>query len=121
MRRELNKMPIRGTIVFGEGGRDKAPTLLIGEKIGRREPLTALFDIFFPRAHRFPINRRHSGAEDLFVKLAIRAFACLGTKPCRQSRLVEYSVQRLCEGQRVIWRNGQAFLIVPCNQWNGRA
>src|SRR5258708_39333948 len=34
MRRELNKMPIDGTIVIGEGERDKAPMLFIGEKVG---------------------------------------------------------------------------------------
>src|SRR6266404_5573108 len=34
MRRELNKMPIYGTIVIGEGERDKAPMLFIGEKVG---------------------------------------------------------------------------------------
>lgn len=34
MRRELNKMPITGTIVIGEGERDEAPMLFIGEKVG---------------------------------------------------------------------------------------
>jgi fructose-1,6-bisphosphatase II / sedoheptulose-1,7-bisphosphatase len=34
MRRELNKIPIDGTVVIGEGERDKAPMLFIGEKVG---------------------------------------------------------------------------------------
>jgi len=34
MRRELNKMAIDGTVVIGEGERDKAPMLFIGEKVG---------------------------------------------------------------------------------------
>src|SRR5881394_488718 len=34
MRRELNKLPIDGTVVIGEGERDKAPMLFIGEKVG---------------------------------------------------------------------------------------
>src|SRR5262252_9557281 len=34
MRRELNKLPIRGTVVIGEGERDEAPMLFIGEKVG---------------------------------------------------------------------------------------
>ena len=34
MRRELNNLPIRGTIVIGEGERDEAPMLFIGEKVG---------------------------------------------------------------------------------------
>jgi fructose-1,6-bisphosphatase II / sedoheptulose-1,7-bisphosphatase len=35
MREELNKMNIAGTIVIGEGERDEAPMLFIGEKVGK--------------------------------------------------------------------------------------
>src|SRR5881409_1103344 len=34
MRRELNKLPIQGTVVIGEGERDEAPMLFIGEEVG---------------------------------------------------------------------------------------
>jgi fructose-1,6-bisphosphatase II / sedoheptulose-1,7-bisphosphatase len=34
MRRELGKLPIEGTIVIGEGERDEAPMLFIGEQVG---------------------------------------------------------------------------------------
>lgn len=34
MRRELNRLPIEGTVVIGEGERDEAPMLYIGEKLG---------------------------------------------------------------------------------------
>lgn len=34
MRREMDSVPIDGTIVIGEGERDKAPMLFIGEKVG---------------------------------------------------------------------------------------
>ena len=34
MRREINKLPIDGTVVIGEGERDEAPMLFIGEKVG---------------------------------------------------------------------------------------
>jgi fructose-1,6-bisphosphatase II / sedoheptulose-1,7-bisphosphatase len=34
MRRELNKLGIDGTVVIGEGERDEAPMLYIGEKVG---------------------------------------------------------------------------------------
>jgi fructose-1,6-bisphosphatase/sedoheptulose 1,7-bisphosphatase-like protein len=34
MRRELNKLPIDGTVVIGEGERDEAPMLFIGEQVG---------------------------------------------------------------------------------------
>src|SRR5215472_2289813 len=36
MRRELNKLPIDGTVVIGEGERDEAPMLFIGEQLGTR-------------------------------------------------------------------------------------
>jgi fructose-1,6-bisphosphatase class II len=35
MRREMDAVPIDGTIVIGEGERDEAPMLYIGEKVGR--------------------------------------------------------------------------------------
>ncbi len=34
MRRELKRLPIDGTVVIGEGERDEAPMLYIGEKLG---------------------------------------------------------------------------------------
>lgn len=34
MRRELNKLPMRGRVVIGEGERDDAPMLFIGEEVG---------------------------------------------------------------------------------------
>jgi fructose-1,6-bisphosphatase II / sedoheptulose-1,7-bisphosphatase len=37
MRRELNKLPIDGTVVIGEGERDEAPMLFIGEEVGSRK------------------------------------------------------------------------------------
>ncbi len=36
MRRELNRLPIDGTVVIGEGERDEAPMLFIGERVGTR-------------------------------------------------------------------------------------
>src|SRR4029453_18605728 len=35
MRAEMDSVPIDGTIVIGEGERDEAPMLYIGEKVGR--------------------------------------------------------------------------------------
>jgi fructose-1,6-bisphosphatase II / sedoheptulose-1,7-bisphosphatase len=35
MRKDLNKMAISGTVVIGEGERDEAPMLYIGEKVGK--------------------------------------------------------------------------------------
>jgi fructose-1,6-bisphosphatase II / sedoheptulose-1,7-bisphosphatase len=36
MRRELNKLPIDGTVVIGEGELDEAPMLFIGEQVGTK-------------------------------------------------------------------------------------
>src|SRR5712675_2946163 len=36
MRKEMNKLPIDGTVVIGEGERDEAPMLFIGEKVGKK-------------------------------------------------------------------------------------
>ena len=38
MRRAFDKVPCRGTIVIGEGERDEAPMLYIGEKVGPKNP-----------------------------------------------------------------------------------
>src|SRR6267142_1357825 len=35
MRRVMDTLPISGTIVIGEGERDEAPMLYIGEKVGK--------------------------------------------------------------------------------------
>jgi fructose-1,6-bisphosphatase II len=35
MRKEMDAIPMRGTVVIGEGERDEAPMLYIGEKVGR--------------------------------------------------------------------------------------
>ncbi|WP_173931560.1 class II fructose-bisphosphatase [Chelativorans sp. Marseille-P2723] len=37
MRSELNRLPIQGTVVIGEGERDEAPMLYIGEEVGVKE------------------------------------------------------------------------------------
>jgi fructose-1,6-bisphosphatase class II len=38
MRKAMDTLPMRGTIVIGEGERDEAPMLFIGEKVGRQMP-----------------------------------------------------------------------------------
>src|SRR3954449_8899655 len=38
MRQTMDTIPMRGTIVIGEGERDEAPMLYIGEKVGARFP-----------------------------------------------------------------------------------
>ena len=38
MRKTMDSIPMRGTIVIGEGERDEAPMLYIGEKVGAEFP-----------------------------------------------------------------------------------
>ena len=37
MRKTMDTLPMRGTVVIGEGERDEAPMLFIGEKVGRQQ------------------------------------------------------------------------------------
>ena len=45
MRKAMDSIPMRGTVVIGEGERDQAPMLFIGEKVGRGGPDDAEVDI----------------------------------------------------------------------------
>ncbi len=45
MRRAFDSLQINGTVVIGEGERDEAPMLYIGEKVGRRNPEDPEVDI----------------------------------------------------------------------------
>src|SRR6185312_15323651 len=45
MRRAFDAVAIRGEIVIGEGERDEAPMLYIGEKVGRGQPTDIEVDI----------------------------------------------------------------------------
>ena len=45
MRTAMDSLPMRGTVVIGEGERDEAPMLYIGEKVGRQQPDDAEVDI----------------------------------------------------------------------------
>src|SRR5881397_3504572 len=41
MRHEMDAIAMRGTVVIGEGERDEAPMLYIGEKLGAATPTTS--------------------------------------------------------------------------------
>jgi fructose-1,6-bisphosphatase class II len=51
MRHTMDSIPMRGTIVIGEGERDEAPMLYIGEKVGAGGPK---MDIEFPDGREVP-------------------------------------------------------------------
>jgi fructose-1,6-bisphosphatase class II len=48
MRRWLDHVPIDGTVVIGEGERDEAPMLYIGEKVGRAHAAGGVSDRTYP-------------------------------------------------------------------------
>ncbi|MCA0401601.1 MAG: class II fructose-bisphosphatase [Proteobacteria bacterium] len=72
MRRELNKLPIDGTIVIGEGERDEAPMLFIGEKVGTKKGPKV--DIAVD-----PLEGTTLCAKDMPGSIAVMAMAQAGT------------------------------------------
>ncbi|HEY5106158.1 MAG TPA: class II fructose-bisphosphatase [Caulobacteraceae bacterium] len=71
MRTALNELPIDGTIVIGEGERDEAPMLYIGEKVGRGGPR---IDIALD-----PLEGTTLTAKAMANALAVMAWAPQGT------------------------------------------
>lgn len=71
MRRELNRLPIDGEIVIGEGERDEAPMLFIGEKVGNRQG---------PKVHIAvdPLEGTTLCAKDMPGAIAVMAMAGAG-------------------------------------------
>jgi fructose-1,6-bisphosphatase II len=92
MRRELNKLPIDGTVVIGEGERDEAPMLFIGEGVGMKcgprvdiavDPLegTNLCATGEPNAITVLAASEHGGllhAPDLYMEKIIVGPQCRG-------------------------------------------
>ena len=64
MRRELNRLQIDGTVVIGEGERDEAPMLFIGEKVGNKQG---------PKRRRPCARRRSAGERQLSTASISRA------------------------------------------------
>jgi fructose-1,6-bisphosphatase II / sedoheptulose-1,7-bisphosphatase len=72
MRRELNRLPIDGEVVIGEGERDEAPMLFIGEKVGTRKGPKV--DIAVD-----PLEGTTLCAKDMPGSIAVMAMAPAGT------------------------------------------
>ncbi len=70
MRSEMDTVPIDGTIVIGEGERDEAPMLYIGEKVGM--------------AHHGKANGRHLRRRSTSRSIRSRARTC--ARPARRMR-----------------------------------
>jgi fructose-1,6-bisphosphatase II / sedoheptulose-1,7-bisphosphatase len=79
MRAELNKLPMDGTVVIGEGERDEAPMLYIGEKVGAAQDGGPKIDIALDPLEGTSITAK-GGANALAV-LAIAESGCLLNAP----------------------------------------
>ncbi len=79
MRRELNKLPIDGTVVIGEGEIDEAPMLFIGEKVGMGGEWAPRIDIALDPLEGTTITAK-AGPNSLAV-LAIAEQGCLLNAP----------------------------------------
>jgi len=79
MRTELNKLPMDGTVVIGEGERDEAPMLYIGEKVGSAQDCGPKIDIALDPLEGTSLTAK-AGPNALAV-LAIAESGCLLNAP----------------------------------------
>ena len=79
MRTELNKLPMDGTVVIGEGERDEAPMLYIGEKVGSAQDSGPGIDIALDPLEGTTLTA-NAGPNALAV-LAIAEKGCLLNAP----------------------------------------
>src|SRR3712207_2801302 len=79
MRAALNELPMDGTVVIGEGERDEAPMLFIGEKVGSAQGSGPKIDIALDPLEGTTITAK-AGANALAV-LAIAEQGCLLNAP----------------------------------------
>ena len=79
MRAALNELDMNGTVVIGEGERDEAPMLYIGEKVGRGGPDSPAIDIALDPLEGTTITAK-AGPNSLAV-LAIAEQGCLLNAP----------------------------------------
>ena len=78
MRKTMDSIPMRGTIVIGEGERDEAPMLYIGEKVGAEFPdgTRSSRSRYCRRSARRHEPLRHRGARAITVLAAPKAAGC---------------------------------------------
>jgi fructose-1,6-bisphosphatase II / sedoheptulose-1,7-bisphosphatase len=79
MRKALNELPMDGTVVIGEGERDKAPMLFIGERVGAALDQAPKIDIALDPLEGTTITAK-AGPNSLAV-LAIAEQGCLLNAP----------------------------------------
>ena len=79
MRKEMDQLPMRGTVVIGEGERDEAPMLYIGERVGSGDGSGPKIDIALDPLEGTTITAK-AGPNALAV-LAIAEAGCLLNAP----------------------------------------
>jgi len=79
MRAELNQLPMDGTVVIGEGERDEAPMLYIGEKVGSAQGSGPKIDIALDPLEGTTITAK--AGPDALAVLAISEEGCLLNAP----------------------------------------
>src|SRR5450830_1801496 len=84
MRRELNKLPIEGTVVIGEGERDEAPMLFIGEKVGMNAGRRSILPSIRSRAPPFAPRTCRARSPPWRWRMAARC-CTRPTSTCRRS------------------------------------
>lgn len=72
MRRAFDSVPISGTVVIGEGERDEAPMLYIGEQVGKREAGAPEVDIALDPLEGTTITARGGAGATSVIALANR-------------------------------------------------
>ncbi len=79
MRAALNELYMDGTVVIGEGERDEAPMLFIGEKVGRGGPDAPAIDIALDPLEGTTLTAK--GSPNALAVLAIAERGCLLNAP----------------------------------------
>src|SRR6188508_1155985 len=79
MRHALNKLPMDGTVVIGEGERDEAPMLYIGEKVGSAQGSGPCIDIALDPLEGTTLTA--TGGPNALAVLAIAEKGCLLNAP----------------------------------------
>src|SRR6476661_5464822 len=93
MRVALNQLPFDGTVVIGEGERDEAPMLYIGEKVGSEQGSGPKIDIALDPLEGTTITAK--GGPNALAVLAIAESGCLLNAP------------------DVTWRSSRSGLVIP--------
>jgi fructose-1,6-bisphosphatase II / sedoheptulose-1,7-bisphosphatase len=79
MRAALNELPFQGTVVIGEGERDEAPMLYIGERVGSQQESGVEIDIALDPLEGTTITAK--AGPDALAVLAIAEGGCLLNAP----------------------------------------